>query len=267
MAVKSKDLWTIALDYQWIDPQDLADAIQAQIQSQDLDFRTRLLIRDSVEGLRKYWGERRVASWLAQCPTGPEIEQICREDFQGDFGFPNLKSSIAEPTRPENVRQFLTELSQHVHRPIRIYIGGSIALILPGLLSRKTEDIDVVDELPPEVRSQQTLLNNLAKRYRLELTHFQSHYLPAGWMHRVHSQAPFGPIQVYLVDYYDVLLSKLFSARDKDRDDLRAVLPQIDKHVLARKMKETCASMLAAPDLRQKADKNWNILFGEALPA
>jgi hypothetical protein len=65
---------------------------------------------------------------------------------------------------------------------------------------------------------------------------------------------------------YDVVLSKLFSARSKDRDDLRALLPQLDKKTLISKLKETCASMLASPDLLQKAKNNWSILYGETLP-
>jgi Nucleotidyltransferase of unknown function (DUF6036) len=267
MTVQTKDLWGLVLDRQWIDPHELADAIEDQVRRGDLDFRTRLLIRDSLDGLRAYWGEERLAAWVAASPAGREIERICREDFSGEFGFPFLKGSIVEPTHPDKIRQFFEELGQHVRRPVRLHVGGSVALILPGYLSRRTEDIDVVDELPAEIRSQQNLLNDLAGRYRLALTHFQSHYLPMGWEQRVHSLAPFGQVQVSLIDVYDVVLSKLFSGRTKDRDDLRALVPQLDKETLVRKLKESTASMLAAPDLRQKAENNWTILFGEALPS
>jgi hypothetical protein len=70
-----------------------------------------------------------------------------------------------------------------------------------------------------------------------------------------------------LVDAYDVFLSKLFSARTKDRDHLRALVPQLDKEVLVRQLKETTQSMLAAPGLREKAENNWYILYGESLPS
>jgi hypothetical protein len=69
------------------------------------------------------------------------------------------------------------------------------------------------------------------------------------------------------VDVYDVFLSKLFSARTKDRDDLRALVPQLDKDPLIRKLKETTGSMLAAESLRQRAEQNWYILYGEPLPS
>jgi hypothetical protein len=87
------------------------------------------------------------------------------------------------------------------------------------------------------------------------------------WEQRVHSEPPYGPIQVYLLDVYDIFLSKLFSARTKDRDDLRLLAPQIDKETLTRKLKETTGSMLAAPGLRERAEKNWYILYGESLPS
>jgi Nucleotidyltransferase of unknown function (DUF6036) len=88
-----------------------------------------------------------------------------------------------------------------------------------------------------------------------------------GWRNRIHSLDLFGDVLVYLVDPYDVVLSKIYSAREKDRDDLRAVVPQLDKDTLLRKLKETTQSMLAAPDLRTKAENNWKILFGEPLPS
>jgi hypothetical protein len=170
-------------------------------------------------------------------------------------------------TRPETIRQFLRELGQHVHRSLRLEIGGSVALILPGYLSRRTNDVDIVDEVPAELRSQHQVLHDLAARYGLEIAHFQRHYLPMGWETRLHSQGFFGALSVYLLDVYDVYLSKLFSARTKDLDDLRQLAPQLDKETLIRKLKETTQSMLAAPGLRQKAEKNWYIVYGESLPS
>jgi hypothetical protein len=147
-----------------------------------------------------------------------------------------------------------------------MYVGGSAALILPGYLSRQTEDIDAVDEVPAEIRSQHKVLQELADRYGLHLAHFQRHYLPMRWEQRVHSRPPYGLLQVYLLDVYDVFLSKLFSARTKDQDDLRALAPQLDKAILAQRLHDTTGSMLAAETLRQRAEKNWYILYGESLP-
>lgn len=59
------------------------------------------------------------------------------------------------------------------------------------------------DLLFPSLHAQPQLLATLAGRYRLELTHFQSHYLPQGWQQRLYTQGPFGQPHVYLVDAYE----------------------------------------------------------------
>ncbi len=172
-----------------------------------------------------------------------------------------------EKTDPEVVRQMLRELGCQVGRPVRLCVGGSIALILPGYLERNTDDLDVVDEVPAEIRSMHSFLAQLKKRYGLGVTHFQSHYLPSGWEQRLHSLEPFGKIEVFLVDRYDVFLSKLFSHREKDRDDLREVSPQLDRETLVRRLRETTAALRSDDRLRQAAEKNWYILYGESLPS
>ena len=130
-----------------------------------------------------------------------------------------------EKTDPETIRQLLRELGTLASRPTRIDVGGSGALILLGNLSRSTDDIDIVDEVPPELRAQHDAMEQLASRYGLRLAHFQSHYLPAGWIDRVRSLGRFGNLEVFLVDPLDIFVGKLFSAREEDRDDLRALAP------------------------------------------
>jgi hypothetical protein len=133
-----------------------------------------------------------------------------------------------DATSPDAIHSYLRELATHVHRPVRLVIGGSVALILEGLLSRSTEDIDIVDEVPAEVRQQHALLEQLRQDHGLQLAHFQSHFLPSGWEVRLHSLEPVGRVEVALVDRYDIFLGKLFSARRKDRNDLRTLLPVLD---------------------------------------
>jgi hypothetical protein len=266
MPVRAHDLWSLVWGKPHIDPDDLAAAVEEQADEPDLDYRTRLLIRDSVEALRGYWGERRANDWLAGSPARERLQAICAEPFERP-GFPTIQRRLMEKTDPAVVQQLFRELGSRVRHRLRLAVGGSIALILPGYLERATTDIDVVDELPPEIRSQHALLDDLQKRYGLLLAHFQSHYLPSGWDQRLHYQDTYGDLQVYLVDVYDVFLSKLFSIRSKDLDDMRLLLPQLDKDTLARRLKDTTASMLAAEDLRKRAEQNWYILFGEALPS
>jgi hypothetical protein len=265
MATQTRDLWSLVWGRPHVDPSELAHAVEEQVHRPPLDFRTRLLVRDSIEALKEYWGQERLKEWLAVCPARERIESICREDL-GEPGFSTIRERLMEKTDPESVRQLFRELGSKIRRPVRLAVGGSIALILPGYLSRSTVDIDVVDELPSEIRAQHALLEDLRKRYGLMLAHFQSHYLPSGWEKRLHYLDDFDDLRVYLVDVYDVFLSKLFSIRTKDLDDMRMLLPQLDKDMLTRRLKDTTASMLASEELRKRAVQNWYILYGEELP-
>jgi hypothetical protein len=258
------DLWDLTRGRPQIDPNDLADAVAAQAAGSDLDYRTRMLIRDSVDALRHYWGSARVQGWLEHCSAHDKIEEICREEFD-KVGFPSLKRRLRDKTTPEKIRKCLEYLGQRVRTDMKVYVAGSVALILTDFLQRHTEDIDVIDEVPKEIRENHELLHKLEQLFGLQLGHVQSHYFPSSWINRVHYFDDFGPLMVYLLDVYDVFLSKLFSARTKDMADLLVLAPQLDKEVLVEKFKTTCTSFLAAPRLLELAQNNWKVLFGETL--
>jgi hypothetical protein len=266
MVAKIRDLWSLALDYPQVDPNDLAEAIFQQAGEQPLDYRTRLLIRDSVDALTSYWGENGVTRWLAGNSTGKSIRAICRQEYE-EVGFPSLRRRLMDKTRPENIRRFLEEAGRSLHNTVCVYVGGSVALILPGYVNRRTEDIDIVGEVPKDLRENYALMDALKDRYSLYFGHVQPHYFAKGWRERAHSLDTFGRLQVFLLDVHDVFLSKLFSVRDKDRDDLRVLIPQLDKDVIVRKFKDHAGDFLAAPDLKNIAADNWKILFGEDLPS
>lgn len=174
-----------------------------------------------------------------------------------------------ETTTPDRVRRFFEHLgkSLRVNERVRIEVAGSVALILPGLICRQTADIDVVGEVPTVIRENHRLVDELQAAHNLHLGHVQTHYFPMGWQERAHYFDDFDRLQVYLLDVYDVFLSKLFSSRIKDMGDMRELLPQIDKHTLVRKLKDHCQSFLSAQRLKDIATDNWKILFGESLPS
>jgi hypothetical protein len=260
-----KDLWSLVWGRPEVDPNDLFEAIVVEAPKYELDYRTRLLIRDSIDALRDYWGSERLNQMLIERGIDEDIEDIVGEEFER-VGFHGLRERLMKKTDPKDVEAFFHELGAHIHRSTKLEVGGSIALILPGHLSRTTEDIDVVDEVPEELRAQHQLLADLQKRFGLLLTHFQRHYLPMGWENRLHYFNSYGSLRVYLLDVYDVSLSKLFSRRDKDYDDLRILRPQLEKEVFAQRMRDTTASMLASEPLRKVGEHNWYRLYGESLP-
>lgn len=264
MSLAADKLWGLTVPGRQVDPNDLLAVLEDALGSPSLDFRTTLLIRDSLSALKAHWGDDRFSAWLAASPRRNAIVDVLRSDL-GPSGFPSLEKRLMEKTRSEVVQQFLRELGLHVDHPARLEIGGSIALILSGNLSRMTEDIDVVDEVPVQLRSQHALLDELALRYNLRLTHFQSHFLPAGWADRLRSLGRYGQLDVFLVDACDIFVGKLFSARVKDRDDLRALAPLMDNVTLAARLRDFAGALLAEPDLAANARRNWYILYNQPL--
>lgn len=259
---ETSTLWRLALSGRPIDAGDWADALASEGAKPSHDARTRLLIRDGLDALAAHWRRDRVEAWLAAAPA---LRDLWQADV-GPPGFPSLPRRLMDATRPDTVLQFLRALGDRVRGPARLDVGGSTALILADLLSRHTEDIDVADEVPADVRADHELLDSLATRFGLHLTHFQSHYLPTGWRDRVRSLGRFGKLDVFLVDPHDVLLSKLFSGRDKDQDDLRAVAGTIDKQALVHRLKEAGTALAAEPKLAGYARANWYVVYGEPLP-
>lgn len=257
-------LWSLALDRRHIDPDELARALAGQIKERSPDYRTRELMRESADLLRKRWGGERYDAWVAEHDRDGALADL----FQWQpvrAGFPFLEKQVEEPTRMATVEQFLRELSLSVAKETRLHIGGSIALIAAGALSRRTQDIDVVDELPAVIRAQHDLLDRLAERYQLRLTHFQSHYLPDGWESRLRPLGRFRAMEVSVVDPLDIAAGKLFSRREKDRDDLRVLLPKIDPAGFLSHVKANAGRMLAEEALRENARENWYVLTGEEL--
>lgn len=265
MKVSLLDLWTLTRDRPQIDPYDLADAVAAQAASLEMDYRTRMLVRDSVDALRQYWGDARAERWLESCPARDRIEEICREEFD-KVGFPSLRRRLMDKTTPEKLRKCLEYLGQRIRKDMKIYVAGSVALILTDHLVRHTEGIDVIDEVPKEIRENHELTDNLVELFGLKLGHVQSHYFPSGWIERAHYFDGFDHLTVFLLDVHDVFMSKLFSARTKDMADLLVLAPQLAKQTLVERLQANCAGFLAAPRLLEIAQKNWKVLFGETLP-
>jgi hypothetical protein len=264
------ELWSVAAGLPHVDADALASAVEAASHSSDpLDYRTRLLIRDSLRALEARWGHDDFHQWLSASPYCKQIERArdpeCFDKDPAEIGFPSLARRVVDVTKPETVIEFFRVLSRHVRQPTRLNVGGSIALMLRGLLSRQTEDVDIVNEVPAELRNQHDILHQLVDRFGLQLAHFQSHYLPGGWEHRLRSFEVFNDLEVFLVDPYDVMTSKLCSKRAKDLDDLRAMKAHIDRENLKSRVVDAGKSLMVETKLREAAIENWYILFGEQL--
>jgi len=265
MSVAAKDLWEITFGKPAVDPEHLAAALEIEASKNNLDFRTQLLIRDSIDVLSDFWGVDRVESWLRSAPSGPRLRALWKSDL-GPAGFPTLRTRVRNTLHPETVLEFLRTLGSRLPQPTQIIVVGSVALIMSDDLVRQTDDIDVVDEVPVEIRSQHALIEELVQEFGIRITHFQSHYLPAGWRDRIHSLGRFKALDVFLVDSTDVFIGKLFSARMKDLSDLRHLARRLDKQRITSRLISSAADLRANPQFEKSAETNWYVLYGEPLP-
>jgi hypothetical protein len=267
------ELWSVSRQKPHVDAAALAVAIEAAAADgpDALDYRTRLLIRDGLRALESHWGNGRFVRWLARSPARQSIARACDpaylDDDPAEIGFPSLARRVVDAIQPEDVKRFLRDLSRRVTRPTRMVIGGSIPLILEGHLTRTTEDVDAVDEVPVELRDQHAFLDELKEVHGLQLAHFQSHYLPSGWERRIRSLGAFGQLQVSLVDLCDIFVGKLFSLRKKDRADLMALVSHLNRETIVQRLREETAGFRSDPHLLDAAKQNWYVLFGEELPS
>src|SRR3954463_8024066 len=84
-------LWKLPFGQPQIDPMRLASAVAAQARDSDLDFRTRLLIRDSLNALEDFWGKSRFDEWFAKLDVRDRLQTIRDDTGLGEPGFASLR--------------------------------------------------------------------------------------------------------------------------------------------------------------------------------
>jgi hypothetical protein len=249
----------------YIDSQTLAAAIEQDLECDPRpDFRTRLLVRDAAVAICSYWGQRRFARWLATSPVGRQIRAILREDL-GQPGFTTIRRRLVDRIDSLQVRQIFEMLGRGIHGPVEVHIAGSIPTLIKGLTTRPTTDIDLVDEVPEEIRRQRPVLREIESEFGLTFSHVQSHYLPAHWENRRQWLDDFGGLRVYLVDEYDIFVSKLSSKQKKHQLDLRVLALELDKDLAKRRLLTDGRAFLDDPKLRPQILENWRFIFQEPL--
>ena len=264
--LKKPDAWSLVRTPGQIDAQTLFDAIRRLPSVEDFDYRSEMLVHDALTVLGEHWGEPALLGRLGRCENRDVLEGLRKKEFD-KFGFWSLKHRVVEATEPQDIIDLFRKLGDSIHRPAQIIVGGSSALILANLLTRQTEDIDVVNELPDVVRAEPRLIDDLMKTYGLRLTHFASHYLPDRYELRTHSLGRYGRLDVRVVDSLDVLTGKLFSRRPKDFEDIRTAYRQIDRDALKERVRHSTASLRKEARFAESGQKNWYLLTGEeALP-
>jgi hypothetical protein len=264
-AATTLDPWRLVWGQPYIDSRTLAAAIEQDLARSDRpDFRTRLLVRDAAVALRSYWGPGRFSQWLAASPAGPRIGEIMSEDL-GETGYSTIGRRLVDSIDLTQLRQIFDLLGRGIHGRIEIHIAGSVPTLIKGLTARPTDDIDLVDEVPEEIRHQRDVLRRIETEFGLKLGHVQSHYLPLHWRVRRHWLGDFGGLQVYTLDEYDIFVSKLASKKEKHQLDLRVLALKLDREKARQRLLTDGRVFLDDPKLRPQIEENWRFIFQEPL--
>ncbi len=263
----SLDPWELVWGQPYIDCDTLATAIEDDlIGSPEADYRSRLLIHDAARAICSYWGSSRFDKWIGKSPVGRKIQSILHEHFPEE-GFPNIRRKLVASVKSEVVERIFELLGQGVPERVEVHIAGSIPTLIKGLTFRPTQDIDFVNEVPAEIRRQRDVLQRIDESYGLSMGHVQSHYLPANWQSRRHYFGDFGGLRVYMVDEYDIFVSKLSSKQPKHRQDLEVMAPNLEKDKIKRRLFDDGKIFLATPFLSEQIKENWRFIFREPLSA
>ncbi len=259
------DPWRLVWGQPYIDSRTLAAAIEQDLQRDGSpDFRTRLLVRDAAVAMRSYWGSRKFSQWLQASPVGPRIRQILDEDL-GEPGFSTIGRRLVNRIDSTQLGQIFDMLGRGIQGRIEVHIAGSIPTLIKGLTARPTIDIDLVNEVPEEIRRQQDVLHKIETEFGLKLTHVQSHYLPARWQDRRQWLGDFGGLRVYVVDEYDIFVSKLSSKKEKHQSDLRVLALALDRETARHRLLTDGKAFLDDPKLRPQILENWRFIFQQPL--
>jgi hypothetical protein len=264
MVVETARLWLITRGRPQVDPAELSSAIVEQIEANDLDYRSRLLIRDSLVALRDFWTPHRFSQWWDNCPVRAQIEEIAADSYD-KVGFPSLRKRLRDKTPPRQVETLLRAIGACLREPCSFWVTGTAGLILHDRLQYGIDAITIVSELPEALARSRVPLEAFRAKYGLAVSSLPAHYLPPGWQERARPYAQYGKLRVWVTDPADAFVCKLFSNRIEDLCVLRIV--DVDYYVVRGRFMECCGSFLETPNLRETAERNWQILFGESLPS
>ena len=263
--VPGLDPWELIWGQPFIDAARLIAAIDHDLMHTPApDFRTRLLVRDAGRALRSFLGPRDFAKWLAVSPVGDRIHTILKEDL-GKPGFRDIRRRLVASVSLTDIQQVLQLLGQSVHGRVEINIAGSVPTLIHGLTVRPTDDIDIVDEIPAEIREQRATLQRIKKEFGLNLGHVRSHYLPPNWQKRRHYLGDFGGIRAYLVDPIDIFVSKLSSKQEKHKQDLRILAKKLEYSAVRQRLLADGRVFLDAPSLKPQIEANWQFIYQKPL--
>ena len=167
---------------------------------------------------------------------------------------------------PSPWREFLQELDSFLDDRFDFHCIGGFALVIAYGLRRSTNDLDYVSLIPcnriPDVQSIAGPGSRLAKKHKVNVQHVGVATVPENYQERLRELYPgyFKHIHLYVLDPYDLVLSKLSRNADRDREDAKHLIEtqKLDPEILwERYQKELRAFLVGPPEQHDKTLEFW----------
>jgi hypothetical protein len=154
-------------------------------------------------------------------------------------------------------KEFLEELDSLLKEPIELHCIGGFAIVAAYRLKRSTNDLDYFTLVPcnrvPDLEKLAGEGSLLAKKYKVHVHHAAVATLPESYDERMKELFPghFKSIRLFVLDPYDLVLSKLSRNVERDREDVAflAKTQNLEASTLrTRYQHELQANLIGPPD-------------------
>jgi hypothetical protein len=154
-----------------------------------------------------------------------------RRPFIGIFGLTGgLRPFHMQRNRvPQPWHDFFVEVGTRLSQPVELHCLGGFAAVACYELPRSMSDVDYVDVVPPDARSEIENLagveSGIATRFRVYIHSVGVVTLPDNYQERLIGLCPglFGKLGVFVLEAHDLALSKLERNNPKDREDVKCL--------------------------------------------
>jgi len=165
------------------------------------------------------------------------------------------------PDLPSPWKEFLEELDDLLDEPIELHCIGGFAVVAAYGLPRSTNDLDYFSLVPcNRVRDLQEIAgegSTLARKHKVHVHHAAVATVPESYEGRMTELFPghFKNLRLFVLDPYDIVLSKLSRNEERDRQDVEylAKTQHLDSKVLRERYEEELGAILIGPASRHDA--------------
>ncbi len=159
------------------------------------------------------------------------------------------------PDPPSPWKEFLGELDALLDEPIKLHCIGGFAVVAAYGLPRSTNDLDYYSLVPcNRVRDLERIAGEgsaLARKYKVHVHHAAVATVPESYDKRMTELFPerFKHIRLFVLDPYDLVLSKISRNVERDRQDVEflAKTKHLDAVILRERYEKELRPILIGP--------------------